>query len=140
MNGFIVSAMMLASTTAVDSTDYKTAFQQADTTGRPLVVLIGADWCPGCQVMKHQTIPALQRSGKLDGVAFVNLDCDKNPALANKLMHAQSIPQLLIFRKTDTGWKRSQIIGAQSEDEVTNLISKAVQMQKAAAGASSEKK
>ncbi len=140
MNGFIVSAIMLASTTAVDSTDYKTAFQQADTTGRPLVVLIGADWCPGCQVMKNRTIPALKRSGSLDGVAFVNLNCDNNPALTNKLMKAQSIPQLLIFRKTDAGWKRSEMIGAQSEGDVTNFISKAVKMQRVAGKITVEKK
>lgn len=140
MNGIILTAIALASTTAVNSTDYKTAFEKADTTGRPMVVLVGAKWCPGCVVMKDQTIPSLKRNGKLDNVTFVNIDYDNQPALAEKLMRGQSIPQLLIFRKTDAGWKRSQMVGALSEDEAANFISKAVKKQEVALETTTEKK
>ena len=58
------------------SHDYATAFKETEETGRPLVVLIGADWCPGCRQMKYTTIPELEKKGGLRKVAFAYVNTD----------------------------------------------------------------
>ena len=42
-----------------NATDYKTAFEKAQSGDKPLLVLVTAQWCPPCQVMKSTTIPQL---------------------------------------------------------------------------------
>ena len=58
----MLNLLMQAAAIAATSRDYATAYHETSRTGRPLVVLIGADWCPGCQVMKQSAIPQLERS------------------------------------------------------------------------------
>ena len=57
--------LQAAALTAVDH-DYAKAYQETAETGRPLVVLIGADWCPGCRQMKYSSIPQLEKSGRTE--------------------------------------------------------------------------
>jgi len=103
--------------------DYATAYQQTSETGRPLVVLIGADWCPGCRQMKYTAIPELEKKGGLDKVAFAYVNADQQSDLAGKLMSGGSIPQLVMYQKTATGsWKRQQLTGAQSVSDIQAFI------------------
>ncbi len=74
------------------SQDYATAYQQTVETGRPLVVLIGADWCPGCRQMKQAAIPEVERQGGLRKVAYAYVNSDLQPKLAGQLMNGGSIP------------------------------------------------
>lgn len=93
---------------------YRDAYERAEKTGQPLVVLVGADWCPGCQTMKQSVVPELVRQGVLNRVAFAMVNTDREQALAGQLMRGGSIPQLVMFRKTTNGWQRQQLTGAQS--------------------------
>ena len=102
--------------------DYATAFKHTEETGRPLVVLIGADWCPGCSQMKYTTIPELEKKGGLRKVAFAYVNTDQQRQLAGKLMRGSSIPQLVMYQKTDSGWTRKQLTGAQSTSSVAAFI------------------
>ena len=43
--------------------DFDQACQQSLTTRRPLVVLLGARWCPACQKMKNTILPQVARTG-----------------------------------------------------------------------------
>ena len=110
------------------------ALKDLEKTGRPMVILVGADWCPACQVMKETTIPKLHKTGKLKQVAFTMVNVDKNEKLASKLMRGGTIPQLIVYRKTPKGWFRSQITGAASVAKVGGVIDKAVAAQKIALG------
>ncbi len=119
-----LSLTMLLSAAALNAGnyDYASAFKQTEESGRPLVVLIGADWCPGCRQMKSTTIPEVQRKGGLNDVAFAYVNTDEDGELARKLMRGGSIPQLVMYRKTDSGWTRKQLTGAQSTSSVEAFI------------------
>jgi thioredoxin-like negative regulator of GroEL len=107
------------------SHDYATAFRQTEESGRPLVVLIGADWCPGCRQMKYTTIPELEKKGELRNVALAYVNTDRQGELAGKLMRGSSIPQLVMYRKTEAGWMRKQLTGAQSTSSIESFIAAA---------------
>ena len=116
---------MLLSAVALSagSQDYATAFKHTEETGKPLVVLIGADWCPGCRTMKQSTMPQIEKGGSLKNVAFAYVNTDQDSALAGKLMKGGSIPQLIMFRRTRRGWVRKQLNGAQGVNETQSFVS-----------------
>lgn len=120
---------LLLQATAVTATarDYATAYQQTTESGRPLVVLIGADWCPGCRQMKQTAIPQVERAGGLEKVAFAYVNTDQQGDLAGKLMRGGSIPQLVMYQKTATGWKRQQLTGAHSPSAIQQFLNQAVE-------------
>jgi thioredoxin-like negative regulator of GroEL len=101
---------------------YAEAHRLQAETGRPLVVLIGADWCPACQTMKNSVIPQAQRQGVLEGVAFAQVNTDQEPELSKKLMQGGMIPQLVVFHKSAKGWQRKQLVGAQSITAIQGAI------------------
>lgn len=118
-----LNMLLSAAALSAGSQDYATAFKQTAETGRPLVVLIGADWCPGCRQMKYATMPELERKGGLQKVAFAYINTDQDSELAGKLMKGGSIPQLVMYRKTeDGGWTRKQLTGAQSTSSVEAFL------------------
>lgn len=121
-----LTMLLQAATLSAGAHDYATAFKETEQTGRPLVVLVGADWCPGCRQMKYTTIPELEKKGGLRKVAFAYVNTDQQSQLAGKLMRGGSIPQLVMYHKTDDGWKRAQLTGAQSTSSVEAFIGEAV--------------
>ena len=130
MIAFALSAFLQVSLAATPSTatgSYGDAYREAKETGKPLVILVGADWCPGCQTMKHSVIPALKKSGDLAHVSFATVNTDQDRELAGKLMQGGSIPQLIVYRQTDKGWQREQVTGARSVTETRGLLRRVAQ-------------
>ncbi len=105
--------------------DYATAYHQALESGKPLVILVGTDWCPACQQMKNGAIPELAKRGGLNKVAFAHVNAEHDSALAGKLMRGGSVPQLVMYYKTEAGWQRDQITGATSAGAIQAFIEKA---------------
>ncbi len=132
MTGLALSFMMQTVLLAAGSPTYDEAYKQAQANGHPILVLVGADWCPGCRTMKGAVMPRLAQGGKLKTVNFAQVNTDQNAALANHLMRGNSIPQLIVYAKTETGWHREQITGATSEAAVEQLIKRATDAQAAA--------
>ncbi len=111
---------------SADATPYQTALRDAEANNQPLIVLVGADWCPGCRTMKHSVLPALARRGAFKDVSLTTVDTDREPQLAGQLMRGGSIPQLIVFSRNEDGaWRREQIIGATSEANVLSLLARA---------------
>jgi thioredoxin-like negative regulator of GroEL len=137
MTSLTLSVILQASIVAA-APGYEQAYHQSTESGKPLVVLVGADWCPACQTMKTSIMPALQRRGALKDVAFAVVNTDHQSSLANRLMTGGSIPQLILYHKTDKGWKRKQITGATSESAVMSFINSAVDKSKVASLATGE--
>jgi thioredoxin-like negative regulator of GroEL len=104
--------------------DYKQAYKLHQETGRPMVVLVGTDWCPGCQTMKQSTMPEVERRGKLGKVHYSVINSDDDKVLAKELLEGNMIPQLIFFRETPSGWVRSRVIGPKSPEEVEEFIQK----------------
>jgi thioredoxin-like negative regulator of GroEL len=135
MSGLTLSLMLQSTLLAAGPVDYAEAYRQSQASGQPLLVLVGADWCPGCVTMKRGVLPRLTEAGRLKdaNLAIVNLDAEGD--LAGQLMRGGTIPQLIVYAKTSGGWYREQITGATSDASVEALVSRARQAQATAASA-----
>jgi hypothetical protein len=67
----------------------------------------------------------MRESGDFDQVVYTSIDKDAQPDLARKLMEGNSLPQIVVFHKSDDGWKRIAVSGIQSENRVRELIRQA---------------
>ena len=121
MTALALSSLMQLSVIGIVM-NYGAAREQMLTTGRPMVILVEADWCPACQQMKSSVMPDVAQRGGLDRVSFSKVNTDRDSYLAQKLMHGGSIPQLIMYRRTASGWRRSQLTGAQSVERVEQFV------------------
>lgn len=119
---FFTAQVVAADKKAVDT--YEAAYKTMQETGKPLVVLIGADWCPACQTMKTSVMPKLESSGKLKDVAFATVNTDHQDRIARGMMKGNLIPQLVIYTKTNDGWKLERLVGGQSVEVVEKFLAK----------------
>ncbi|HBO44474.1 MAG TPA: hypothetical protein DD670_11180 [Planctomycetaceae bacterium] len=113
---------------AAESESYQKAHHETIKTGRPMIVLVGADWCPACVTMKDEVVPRLKQRGVLRKVAFAAVDLDRQRQLGRKLTEGGPIPQLIMFRKTSEGWRRRTLIGGQSEKAVSTFIAEGIRL------------
>jgi thioredoxin-like negative regulator of GroEL len=120
-----LNILLQAAAVTAGGKDYATAYKETTESGRPLVVLVGADWCPGCRQMKYSAIPELEKKGGLSKVSFAYVNTDEQGALAGKLMQGSSIPQLIVYHKTDSGWKRQQLTGAHGASDIQAFLERA---------------
>lgn len=105
--------------------DYATAYRQTMADGKPLVVLVGADWCPGCRTMKYSVLPGMQARGQFHGVHLAYVSVDHQRELADRLMSGGTIPQLIVFSRRNGKWHREQLIGAVDAEAVQAMIGRA---------------
>ena len=101
---FAFSAMVQVSLITTGANSYADAHKQQSDTGRPMVLLVGAEWCPACVQMKNSVSPALPACGTLNKVAFAHVNADRDSRIAKSVMQGGTIPQLIMYRKTPTGW------------------------------------
>lgn len=125
MSGFVLGVALQAAVLVTGAQPYDEAFRKSVDTGRPLLVLVGTDWCPACVSLKHSVLGPMERNGKLQSVEYAVVDADRNLGLARRIMTGESIPQLIAYSKVEGGWRRYSLVGGQSESEVQALIEKA---------------
>jgi thioredoxin-like negative regulator of GroEL len=124
---FTTFAVMLKASMAVSATPtYTEALKTASETGKPLLILVGADWCHYCNIVKKDILPKLEKSGLLDQVVFCYLDYDQDRRLVGKLVKGEIIPEMILFNKTDDGWKANHLIGSYKLDEIERFIKSAL--------------
>ena len=123
----LTSLLLLAVLTSAqpERPTYEAAYQKAQEEHKPLLIVVGADWCAACKTLKAQTIDPMQTSGKLQDVVLTIVDKDSRPELAQQLMQGNSLPQLVVFAKGKDGWKKFSLSGIQSEKRVQELLEKA---------------
>ncbi|MBL8871289.1 MAG: thioredoxin family protein [Planctomycetaceae bacterium] len=128
MGSWVLALMVAVTGNGGDAeSSYAKAYHRAQEENKPLVVLVGADWCPACQVMKADTIEPMKKEGLLEDVVFAHVDRDADPELASKLMGtATTLPQLVVYTKGESGWKRTAVSGLQSRGRVRDVIRKAM--------------
>jgi thiol-disulfide isomerase/thioredoxin len=122
MTTVILTAMVQVLTLGADPQDFNQACQHSLATRRPLVVLVGANWCRACQIMQKTVLPQVEKTGGLKNVVFVYVDFDQQRQLASRLTGGGSIPQLIRFDHTQAGWTNKRLIGAKDTDEVHSFI------------------
>ena len=126
MIGVALTCVLQTALMTTGAQPYAEAYQESIDENRPLLVMVGADWCPACVSMKHGVLSRMQRNGKLRRVSFSIVDADRDQRLANSLKSGSSIPQLIMYHKTADGWKKTRLVGGQSEATIERLIDKAV--------------
>ena len=101
---------------------YPEAYRLAVEQNRPLVVLVGAEWCPACKLMERQLFPFLRQRKLLGKIAFVVVDLDRDRKLGYQLVGDGPIPQLLVFRRLGNSWRMVRLIGVHDPTVVENQI------------------
>ena len=132
----LLQLTLVAAVPAAADSEYATAYHDSQKTGKPMLIMVGAKWCSACQAMKSSLIPKLKRRGELDGVVFARLDYDTQGKLAKQVMSGRTLPQLILYYRSDDGWQRKHLTGGQSLAAVEALLSNG---KKAARVASLEK-
>jgi thioredoxin-like negative regulator of GroEL len=96
-----------------------------------MLVLVGAKWCPACVQMKNSVVPQLKKRGSLSQVAFAQVDIDQEHELGRQLVKGGAIPQLLMYRNTDAGWRVRRVIGGRSVQQVEDFIAEGIALDEA---------
>ena len=130
MVSMTVSAVLQVSLLTTGANTYADAHRVHSETGRPMVVLVGAEWCPACVQMKKSVLPRVAR-GLLRRVAFAQINTDRDERLAKQIMHGGSIPQLVMYRRTADGWRRHMLVGAQGPEDVESFINRGLALDEA---------
>ncbi len=58
---------------------YEAAYAKADKENKPLLVLVGADWCAACKTMKSTTLERMKEAGDFKEVVVAFVDKDARP-------------------------------------------------------------
>ena len=122
MTSLALAAVVQLSVLAAPPQGFQQAYQKSIKSGQPLVVLLGAEWCPACKQMDGKILPEVAKRGGFKGVECAYIDVDQERELAGKLARGGSIPQLIRFEKKSEGWERDYLIGAQSAQKVTKFV------------------
>lgn len=119
-----LAALLQTAVLSANPLPYDQAFAENAKTGKPLVVLIGAEWCPGCVTMKKSSLPKASQDAVFGDVVYTTVDTDKQTDVARQMMQGGTIPQLVIYHKTATGWAQDRLVGTQSPAAVIQFIKK----------------
>jgi thiol:disulfide interchange protein len=111
---------------------YKTAYKRAQAGDKPLLVLITAQWCPPCQVMKKTTIPELMKKDAFKQFHYATVDLDLEPTVGRQLIGDRGVPQLIMFEKRDDKWIRRYLRGMQTPQTVETFVAQAQSLRTAA--------
>ena len=130
MTSLALATILQASIIAVGADDYAAARRETTDTGRPMVILVGADWCPACQTMKNEVVPQVKRRGLLGRVAYAVVNLDRQRNLGRQLVADGPIPQFIMYRKTREGWKRRRLVGGQNVETVEAFIKEGLELDK----------
>lgn len=122
MTGLAVSVVLQTAIMASGAQPYSQARDALVNDGKPMLVLVGADWCPACQTMKNGTLAQMDRQGKFSDVSYVALNSDRHGELASQIGSGSMIPQIVLYEKTNTGFRKRQLTGVQSEGVIQSLI------------------
>ncbi len=131
MTSLSVAVLLQASLLTASGEDYADAHRALTETGKPMVVMVGADWCPACVAMKRNVIPQLRSRKVFRKVAFAIVNFDRNRELATELTGGGPIPQLVMYRKSAEGWKRQKLVGGQSVETIESFLSEGVKQSEA---------
>jgi len=93
---------------------------------RPVLLMIGTEWCSSCHRMKTNVMPIVKKSNRFKEIVYIELDYDKRPALARKITKGGPVPQLIFFYKTSSGWKRKKLEGCQDIHAIIEFLEPAV--------------
>lgn len=122
MTSLTLATLLHVSVAAVGGHSYADAHRTTTKTGKPMVIMVSAEWCAACKTMEKNVFPQVQKRGLLKKVSFVIVNVDREKTLARKLIGNGPLPQLVMFRRGNKGWLRRKLIGGQSTQTVEKFI------------------
>ncbi|NQU26521.1 MAG: thioredoxin family protein [Candidatus Nealsonbacteria bacterium] len=134
MSSLTLTLILQTAVLAGGEKSYTDARSETTETGKPMAVLVSAQWCGPCQKMKKTVIPEIEKRGLLDDVTFAVVYVDRERTLAKKLIGNGAVPQLFMFRKTSTGWQRKKLVGGQTVNTVERFITRGVEADRSEVG------
>lgn len=107
--------------------NYAEAYRNSVSEQKPLLVVVGAPWCPACTTLKESTILPMAETGELDGVSLAMINKDEDPELAQQLTGGETlIPQIILYTPEHGTWKRQRLKGFQAKQPIRHLIKRAL--------------
>ena len=135
----LVTVVSAPSVFAQQPTDYFTAYEKAQKGDKPMLVLVTAEWCPPCKVMKSTTIPQLMQRNAFSKFHYATVDLDGEKRLARQLIGDRGVPQLIMFEKQNGEWVRRYLRGIQTPETVQAFVAQSAYYRTANATASLDK-
>ena len=133
MNGFAAIVVLLSVTCSTEvvrqsglPTDYATAYHQAQAGNKPLLVLVTAEWCAPCQMLKRTTLHDMMAQHGFKDFHFAMVDVDREPETAAKLTENRPVPQFIIFERNGSTWNRRYSIGYHSMDDLQAFLAPSI--------------
>lgn len=122
VGGIYAYVMRPAKLPAGWSEDFAAAKEVAGREGRPMFVDFGATWCPSCQQMARQVLPASRVTEALRGFVPVQVDVDNDKPLAVSFQ-VQVLPTFIVL--SPAGREVYRFEGYRSVDDLVGEIAKA---------------
>lgn len=133
MNGFAALVVLLSVTCSTEvarqsglPTDYATAYRRAQSGTKPLLVLVTAEWCAPCQMLKRTTLHEMLAQHGFKEFHFAMVDVDREPEIAAKLTENRPVPQFIVFERSGNTWNRRYSIGYHSRDDLQAFLAPSV--------------
>lgn len=104
--------------------NYEAARKEAVNQRKPLVVCIGAKWCPACPAAKR-ACAAIMKKRYAGKAVLVYLDYDAERELANRIRAYDVVPEIVIFSHVD-GPAHVTDAAAQSEKVISWFVESAI--------------
>lgn len=93
---------------------------------KPMLVIVGAAWCPGCETYKKETVHPMLKSGALSEVQVVFVDKDTYPELAATLMGPKreewEMPHTSLFYMKGDVSTKAEIKGRTDSAKLRSLL------------------
>lgn len=125
----LLLAVVLAGVTSEQQLQqkYSEAYEQSVKQHKPLMVVVGAPWCPACNVLKESTLRPMAKTGELDEVSLAVINRDDEPELAAQLTEGeQMLPQIILYTQDQGRWQRRKLRGFQPKQPIRSLIRRAL--------------
>lgn len=101
---------------------YSEAHRMTLESKKPLLVLVGAQWCGPCKQLKKEVLPQLRQRDAFRKVVFAQVDVDRESQLARQITGGGPVPQVVLYRNTGEGWVRRKLVGVQSVERLEQFI------------------
>lgn len=99
----MIAAMILSAVLGAEWLSYGEAYKEYVRGGakQPIVVYVGAEWCPACKTMKPRLKEVVAEMGLGKTAILAEIDYDEDRKSAKSVMDGTSLPQTVLFYFTD---------------------------------------
>lgn len=99
---------------------YERGLAKAESTNSPLVIVVTTQWCGPCKALKAEI--ETMRKAELRNAVVVYIDAEADPDLAKQLMDGTTVPQVIMYRRTNGIWRRVRAVGLQTRDRIAEML------------------